>query len=110
MDGRQNHPRQQAEGVRLGLSQGAGGSDGCVDDGQNKQEGATENGAGEIVEVLFGTVSDQTFATCRVLHVGLFNASVPKVKSAPETRTERISAQSETTVTLIQFHGYISKG
>lgn len=63
VDGRQNHPRQQAEGVRLGLSQGAGGSDGCVDDGQNKQEGATENGAGEIVEVLFGMVSDQSFAT-----------------------------------------------
>lgn len=40
-----NNPRQQAEGVSLGFSQWACGSDGCVDDSQSKQEGVSKNGA-----------------------------------------------------------------
>lgn len=51
-----NHPRLQAEGVRLALSQCAGGSDGCVDGSQSKQEGASENGAERLWRFCLGWV------------------------------------------------------
>lgn len=55
----------QAEGLSLGLSRCAGGTDGRVDGSQHKQEGGSENRARTVVEVLSGKVSDQWVATWR---------------------------------------------